>query len=234
MTVKYGMKFYAGTDYPWLCGKCRVAVDQCVEEIEARVALGDEDLVSGRVIIDLTDNEAPIELAGDRRMLCDGGECNCDCSIGYPSMDTSMEKNTTRKGNKMSGTTFETYWVPKATKGRMPTKPMWCEVCGSTVLGYWSELETKWLHMSTVSEGEAHALFETYKETKGKVRTKTMWCEVCGSAVLGYWSELETKWLHMSTVSEGEVHAVWEYHVRPWQRPSLIATVWFRENQGSN
>jgi hypothetical protein len=71
------------------CNECKVAVDQCAEEIEVRISLGDADIVSGRVIIALDDNEAPGMLAYDRGLFCgEGGrECDCDCSIGFPDID---------------------------------------------------------------------------------------------------------------------------------------------------
>tara|TARA_Y100000310_G_C20215396_1_gene593293 strand:- start:101 stop:517 length:417 start_codon:yes stop_codon:yes gene_type:complete len=74
------------------CNECKVAVDQCAEEIEVRISLGDADIVSGRVLIALDDNEAPDMLAYDRGLFCgEGGrKCDCDCSIGFPDMDKSL------------------------------------------------------------------------------------------------------------------------------------------------
>jgi hypothetical protein len=69
------MQFYTGKDYPHLCNGCKAMVDQCVEEIEERMALGDEDMVSGRVRLEFDDNEAPITLAYDRGLFCGGHEC---------------------------------------------------------------------------------------------------------------------------------------------------------------
>ena len=71
------MEFLTGRDYPWLCEGCRAAVDECAEEVAVRVSLGANDMVSGRVLIDLTeDSEAPLVLAYDRRLFCGGGECS--------------------------------------------------------------------------------------------------------------------------------------------------------------
>ena len=73
------MKFLTGKDYPWMCERCQSAIDECAEEVAERVALGAEDMVSGRVLIDLTDdNEAPSTLAYDRRLFCGGGECEAE------------------------------------------------------------------------------------------------------------------------------------------------------------
>ena len=58
------MKFYRGKDYPHLCTKCRTTVDQCVD----LVMFGE----------DTDDEEAPLMLAGDLRMLCGDGGGNCD------------------------------------------------------------------------------------------------------------------------------------------------------------
>jgi len=85
------MDFLTGKDYPHICEQCKVAVDQCAEEIEARMSLGDEDMVSGRVLLAFDDNEAPSTLAYDRGLFCDGGECNCDCSIGFPDLDNELD-----------------------------------------------------------------------------------------------------------------------------------------------
>ena len=64
-----------------MCEGCRSAIDQCAEEVADRVALGDGDMVSGRVLIDLTeDNGAPSMLAYDRGLFCGGHECSCDCA----------------------------------------------------------------------------------------------------------------------------------------------------------
>jgi hypothetical protein len=75
----YGMEFLTGKDYPWLCEGCRSAVDQCAEEMAVRVSWSDGDVVSGRLLIDLADQEAPMMLVGDRGMFCGGHECGCDC-----------------------------------------------------------------------------------------------------------------------------------------------------------
>jgi len=86
------MEFRTGKDYPWMCEGCRAAVDQCAEEMAERVSLGDGDMVSGRVLIDLTDDkEAPLMLAGDRGLFCGWGGCECDCSIGFPRMDKEFD-----------------------------------------------------------------------------------------------------------------------------------------------
>jgi len=85
------MKFYTGKDYPHLCNGCKAAVDECVKDIEARMSLGDEDMVSGRVLLRFDDNEAPHMLAYDRGLMCGGHECECDCSIGFPLLDKSLD-----------------------------------------------------------------------------------------------------------------------------------------------
>ena len=85
------MEFLTGKDYPWICAECRSAVDQCAEEMAERVALGAEDMVSGRVLIDLADREAPMMLAGDRGMFCGWGECECDCSLGFPRLAPELD-----------------------------------------------------------------------------------------------------------------------------------------------
>jgi hypothetical protein len=85
------MEFRTGTDYPWMCAECRAAVDECAEEIAERVALGAEDMVSGRVLLDLGDNEAPSMLAYDRGMFCGWGECECDCSLGFPRLAPELD-----------------------------------------------------------------------------------------------------------------------------------------------
>ena len=87
------MEFLTGKDYPHMCAGCRSAIDECAEEVAELVSLGDRDMVSGRVLIDLTeDNEAPSMLAYDRGMFCgDGGNCECDCSIGFPRMDKEFD-----------------------------------------------------------------------------------------------------------------------------------------------
>jgi hypothetical protein len=71
------MKFYTGKDYPHLCNGCKTMVDQCVEAVE--------------IGPDTDDNEAPIMLAGDMGLLCGGGDCDCDCSIGFPDLDKSLD-----------------------------------------------------------------------------------------------------------------------------------------------
>ena len=71
------MEFLTGKDYPWMCEGCRAAVDECAEAMAERVSWGDGDVESGRLLIDLTeDNEAPLVLAYDRRLFCGGGECS--------------------------------------------------------------------------------------------------------------------------------------------------------------
>ena len=86
------MEFLTGKDYPWMCAECRAAIDECAEEVAERVALGAEDMVSGRVLIDLTeDSEAPLVLAYDRGMFCGWGECECDCSLGFPSLAPELD-----------------------------------------------------------------------------------------------------------------------------------------------
>jgi len=101
------MEFLTGRDYPWMCAGCRSAVDQCAEEIAERVALGANDMVSGRVMIDLTDdNEAPSTLAYDRGMFCGWGECE---SVGaenqmigtYPVCDTHKGTLEDRLGDRV-------------------------------------------------------------------------------------------------------------------------------------
>ena len=87
MSKNETMQFYTGKDYPHLCNGCKAMVDQCVEEIEERMALGDEDMVSGRVRLAFDDNEAPIMFAYDHKLMCGGHECECDCSIGFPLTD---------------------------------------------------------------------------------------------------------------------------------------------------
>ena len=71
------MEFRTGKDYPWMCEGCRAAVDQCVDAVE--------------IGPDTDDEEAPLMLAGDMRLLCGGGECDCDCSIGNPSFDNEFD-----------------------------------------------------------------------------------------------------------------------------------------------
>jgi hypothetical protein len=85
------MEFLTGKDYPWMCAECRAAVDQCAEEMAERVSWGDGDVESGRLLIDLGDNEAPMMLAGDRGMFCGWGECECDCSLGFPSLAPELD-----------------------------------------------------------------------------------------------------------------------------------------------
>ena len=85
------MKFYTGKDYPHLCNGCKAAVDQCAEEMAERVSWGDGDIVSGRMLISLDDNEGPSTLAYDRGLMCGGHECECDCSIGFPLLDNELD-----------------------------------------------------------------------------------------------------------------------------------------------
>jgi hypothetical protein len=85
------MEFYTGKDYPRLCDRCKSGIDECAEEIEARISLGDEDMVSGRVRLEFDDSEAPSMLAYDRGLFCGGHECACDCSIGFPDFDNSLD-----------------------------------------------------------------------------------------------------------------------------------------------
>ena len=66
---------YTGKDYPSLCRQCQAMVDQGAEEIEGRMSLGDEDMVSGRVLLEFDDSEAPSTLAYDRGLFCGGHEC---------------------------------------------------------------------------------------------------------------------------------------------------------------
>jgi len=75
------MKFYTGKDYPWLCNGCKAVVDECVEEIEARMSLGHADMVSGRVRLAFDDNEAPHMLAYDRGLFCGGHECESEVTV---------------------------------------------------------------------------------------------------------------------------------------------------------
>ena len=70
-------QFYTGKDYPYLCNGCKATVDQCVELIQ----MGE----------DTDDNEAPLMFAGDHRLMCGGHACECDCSIGFPLMDNTMD-----------------------------------------------------------------------------------------------------------------------------------------------
>ena len=71
------------------------------------MALGAEDMVSGRVLIDLTDdNGAPSTLAYDRGLFCGGGECE---SVGaenqmtgtYPVCDTHKGTLEDRLGDRV-------------------------------------------------------------------------------------------------------------------------------------
>jgi len=71
------MKFYTGKDYPHMCEKCRSMIDQCVE----LVTMGP----------DTDDNEAPLMFAADHKLLCGGGTCECDCSIGFPKLDKEYD-----------------------------------------------------------------------------------------------------------------------------------------------
>ena len=87
------MKFLTGKHYPHMCEDCRSEIDQCAEEMEALRELGEEGVVSGRVIIEFDDNEAPNMWAYDRRLFCGNGgsECVCDCSKGFPKLDTELD-----------------------------------------------------------------------------------------------------------------------------------------------
>ena len=71
------MKFYTGKDYPHMCEKCRSMIDQCVE----LVTMGP----------DTDDNEAPLMFAADHKLLCGGGTCECDWSIGFPLLDKEYD-----------------------------------------------------------------------------------------------------------------------------------------------
>ena len=56
------MKFLTGKDYPWLCEKCKDAVD--TSAIYLREGGADTD-----------DPEAPLMFAADHNWLCSGREC---------------------------------------------------------------------------------------------------------------------------------------------------------------
>ena len=83
------IEYKTGKDYPLLCRQCQAMVDQCAEEIEVHMSLGDEDMVSGRVRLEFDDDEAPCTLAYDRGLFCGGHECECTCSAGFPDYDKS-------------------------------------------------------------------------------------------------------------------------------------------------
>ncbi len=55
------MEFLTGKDYPWVCEKCRAAIDAAALLFE-----GDQE--------DTDDNEAPLMYAGDHGMLCGDGD----------------------------------------------------------------------------------------------------------------------------------------------------------------
>ena len=69
------MEFNSGQDYPNLCQQCKIVVNECLD----LVLLGS----------DTDDNEAPFMVAADHEMFCGGHECSCDCSIGFPSYDST-------------------------------------------------------------------------------------------------------------------------------------------------
>ncbi len=58
------MKFLTGSDYPDLCRKCRMTIDQVV------------DIVS--MGADTDDEEAPCNFVYDHGMFCGGHECTTD------------------------------------------------------------------------------------------------------------------------------------------------------------
>jgi len=55
------MEYLTGKDYPWLCSRCRAAIDGVVELVE----MGP----------DSDDNEAPLMSVGDLNLFCGGREC---------------------------------------------------------------------------------------------------------------------------------------------------------------
>ena len=59
-----------------MCEACMAAVDRCAEEIAVLRSLGEETVVSGRVLIDLDDDEAPHMWTYDRKLFCGGYFCN--------------------------------------------------------------------------------------------------------------------------------------------------------------
>ena len=67
-----------GKDYVGSCPACVAAIDTAADEIEARREMGEESMISGRVSLDLIDdNEAASMLAYDRGQTCSskGGDC---------------------------------------------------------------------------------------------------------------------------------------------------------------
>jgi len=58
------MKFLTGSDYPDLCSKCRMAIDQAVDIV-----------VMGA---DTDDEEAPCNFVYDHGMFCGGHECKAE------------------------------------------------------------------------------------------------------------------------------------------------------------
>lgn len=102
---------YTGKDYPSLCRQCQAMVDQCAEEIEVRMSLGDEDMVSGRVRLEFDDDEAPHLLAYDRGLFCGGHEC-----IGGYGPDGSEIDELEL---------MEWWWMSKAFKVRRYDRMLW-------------------------------------------------------------------------------------------------------------
>ena len=60
------------------CVKCKAAIDACAEEVAHRLDMGFEDIMSGRLRLDLHDEETPSMLAYDRQLLCGGHTCEWD------------------------------------------------------------------------------------------------------------------------------------------------------------
>ena len=63
------MKFLTGSDYPDLCSKCRMVIDQAV------------DIVS--MGADTDDEEAPCNFVYDKQMFCGGHECKAEDEETY-------------------------------------------------------------------------------------------------------------------------------------------------------
>ena len=53
-----------------MCENCEDAIKRCAEEVAELLSLGCSDIESGRLLIDLSDDEAPSDLAHDRGLFC--------------------------------------------------------------------------------------------------------------------------------------------------------------------
>lgn len=60
---------YQGEDYPEICSECRAAINACATAVQ--------------VGPDIDDEEGPLNLAGDLRLLCGGNTCDKRADPNY-------------------------------------------------------------------------------------------------------------------------------------------------------